>query len=409
MEGILATILIIGGIFLFNWFVRGLGNAASGVPFNGLNKLEARIKSADLPPKDGGPAIEVKAIEVRGPLPNQVPMELMFSLSIIDRSDRSQQQAVFSRWPEMSEGITNAFLQQQHIGFVPPNQGFRDWVRVGGFPKLALVPPRGGKQTLTIALRLYDARRVPTIVLGTPDMNGTATHPVSPALWSTYLDFDFEFEGKGYVEAVEHGDESRKLAIGLAVAVAMADGSLDDREGETIQAWMRRYLAGIRGPEHDRLKGEFNAALESFFADAEAGQVSLSAIAEKIKALDDRASQYEAIELCYNVMAADGHIDPEELSTIKSIADALGLDPAEVQRIHDSKITLSAATLSVGATDESLLGIDPDWDLAKKRRHLTQEFQKWNNRLNTLPAGPERDKAQSMLDRIGNLRDRYKT
>lgn len=392
------------------WLISKLFNASGDFSNNAIpGQLEARIVANDIPAKDGGEPIDVESIEIRGSLPNRAATELMFSLSIVDRTTPGRHEAVCSFWPELSEGITNAFLLEKQIGYVQPGSGFRDWTRIGGFPKLVLHPPRGGERILTVVVRLFDARRVPQIILSEPILEDRKRGSLAPPLWSAHLDFELTFEGKGYVEAVEHGDESRKLAIGLAVAVAMADGVLDDREGETIQAWMRRYLAGIRGPDHDRLKGEFNAALESFFSEAEVGQLSLSAIAEKIKALDDRASQYEAIELCYNVMAADGHIDPEELSTIKSIADALGLDPAEVQRIHDSKITLSAATLSVGATDESFLGIDPDWDLAKKRRHLTQEFQKWNNRLNTLPAGPERDKAQSMLDRIGTLRDQYKT
>ena len=56
---------------------------------------------------------------------------------------------------------------------------------------------------------------------------------------------------------------------------------------------------------------------------------------------------------------------------------------------------------------ESLVGIDSSWSDEQKRKHLRGEFQKWSNRLNTLPEGEERESAQSMLDNIAALRQKY--
>jgi len=39
--------------------------------------------------------------------------------------------------------------------------------------------------------------------------------------------------------------------------------------------------------------------------------------------------------------------------------------------------------------------------------HLREEFNKWNNRLNTLPEGVERDNAQQMLGLISDARKKY--
>jgi hypothetical protein len=56
---------------------------------------------------------------------------------------------------------------------------------------------------------------------------------------------------------------------------------------------------------------------------------------------------------------------------------------------------------------EELLNIDPRWDAGKIKAHLRTEFQKWNNRLTTLPEGDERESAQKMLDAISEARKRY--
>jgi len=66
-------------------------------------------------------------------------------------------------------------------------------------------------------------------------------------------------------------------------------------------------------------------------------------------------------------------------------------------------VELDISLSDQGGLDE-MLGIDRAWDADKRRRHLRQEFQKWNNRLNALPEGEERENAQRMLDAIAEYR-----
>ena len=53
---------------------------------------------------------------------------------------------------------------------------------------------------------------------------------------------------------------------------------------------------------------------------------------------------------------------------------------------------------------EEILGIDSSWSKDKIKTHLTNEFQKWNNRISSLPDGDEKENAQSMLNKIAELR-----
>ena len=78
----------------------------------------------------------------------------------------------------------------------------------------------------------------------------------------------------------------------------------------------------------------------------------------------------------------------------------------EIKKIQDHKIS-GDTLLSHRASIEELLEIDPDWDTARKKRHLSDEYNIWNNRLNTLPEGGERENAQQMLNLISEARAQY--
>ena len=59
------------------------------------------------------------------------------------------------------------------------------------------------------------------------------------------------------------------------------------------------------------------------------------------------------------------------------------------------------------ASIETILNIEPNWSNEKIKKQLAVEFAKWNNRLNTLAEGQERENAQKMLDLIAEGRKKY--
>ena len=106
-------------------------------------------------------------------------------------------------------------------------------------------------------------------------------------------------------------------------------------------------------------------------------------------------------------MAADGVADAEEMKVIRKVAEALELDFDEIEKIRDQKIIDLDTSVSQQASVEDLLGIEADWETERIKKHLRMEFQKWNNRLNTLSEGRERENAQWMLDSIAAARKKY--
>ena len=89
---------------------------------------------------------------------------------------------------------------------------------------------------------------------------------------------------------------------------------------------------------------------------------------------------------------------------IRNIAESLGLDMREIESVWDKKIISSNLSISKHESIEDILGIGVAWSGEQIKKHLRTEFLKWNNRLNTLPSGEERDSAQRMLDIIAEAR-----
>jgi len=197
------------------------------------------------------------------------------------------------------------------------------------------------------------------------------------------------------------------MTVRLAVAMAMADGHLDDSEGEVIQTWITKQLSGLDGKHLEEVKQACNDALRSAYADGVEGNLSLSTIVEELNDVDNETAKYNAVELCLDVMAADGEADPEELLLVKRLSDSLGLDYEELQKMKDKRMITLDVTMSEGASPEELLGIEQGWTPDQITRHLRSEFAKWNGRLNHLEDPQERANAQKMLDLISEIRKRY--
>ena len=75
--------------------------------------------------------------------------------------------------------------------------------------------------------------------------------------------------------------------------------------------------------------------------------------------------------------------------------------------MKDTKIVGLESNLADEGSIEAILGIEPNWDTGKIKSHLRYEFKKWNNRVNTLPEGDERDSAQVRLDLIADARKKH--
>jgi tellurite resistance protein len=366
-----------------------------GMP--GLNrkpKMKIRLHSNRL--ESGEALLEVQS---KGSIPKGISsIQAGFMISAMSKDDKGESLPALSLIEEFQEASTTAFQDKTVIGIVSSGQEFTEWTRIGVVPLGIILPAFSGINKLMITTRLVDMNNIPEIILGFGE----------DGLWVDVQEYTHTFENKGYREAEENKDKARALSIEIGMAVAMADGELDDTESEALKIWIQKIIYPFGEEKQVELKKVYNDAMKTSCQMAESGDLVLSDICEKLHEIGEEAQKYEALELAHEIMAADGVVHKEEMRIIHQVAQALGIDVDELANIRDQQIV----ALDINATSEnldleSLLGIEPSWAHEKILSHLREEFNKWNNRLNTLPEGVERDNAQQMLGLISDARKKY--
>lgn len=366
--------------------------------FKGMQPFQIQFKDTHLNDDGTGPLL--KEIQGKGLFPLSRKTNVGFLISVFDNTN-DKLAPVLSLIEKFQEENSIAFQHGTAIGEIETDQGFVNWVRIGVIIPEMLQSPYGGRRKLKMVARMVDVDNIPDIE------NGYHSEADEGIIWQRTLDFEWEFNEKGYLEASEHRDEAVGLSLKIGMAVAMADGSLDEDEGNVLKQWIMKSIEPFSDEKRERLKALYNEAMRQSYKEALNGDISLSALTSRLNEIGEKSDKYEALELCFEVMAADGVAEDNELKVIRSIAQALGLDMQEVSKMRDQKIINLNTSVSGQASIETMLGIEPEWSSEQVMKHLRVEFQKWNNRLNTLEAGEERDNAQIMLDRIADARKKY--
>jgi len=344
-----------------------------------------------------------KRVHFKGPIPITRDTEITFVLSAVDITDEGARPCLFP-FDAGQEKDTLAFQFRRPTGVTfSPGQYLRDWVEAGIiFPSL-LQPPFGGTRKIQAVLRLIEKGKEDII------KRGFCKDGIPGLLWAGAKNFEFEFTEKGYEEEKIHRREALLLAIHLAMAVSSADGCFDEEEGEVVQAWIERHIESARPSERESLKKDMNASVQKAYQDGiETGIQTDQAIA-RLNEIGDKATKFEALELCFEVMSANDKISPDEMNLIRTYADLLNIPREEFERLKDFHTLNVTLAENPENDDERLLGIDPAWSKEEKHIYLRKEFKKWNSRMATLTDPEQRKVAQHRLDMIGRIRQRYET
>ena len=403
-------LFIIGAIVLFSLMSGGSSSSSSSSswtpPSGGSSSAPKRtgdeyfgpLQVRALNDDDNEHGFTVKRIQIRGELPVPRSMNVSFMLSAFDVTE-DDPEFVFSLVEAAQESETICYQVTDEIGKIDVGDAFIRWTQLGVIIPDFIQPPRSGKRKIRVVVRLFNTNNPPSISAGFGTGDGVFT--------TDGVTFEHNFTEKGYQEESEHREEAQAIALKIGVAVAMSDGNLDESEGQTLKDWIVREISAFSDEKKERLKTIFNDALKEAFADSRNNQLSLSPLVERLAEIGDKKSKYDAIELCFDVMAADGQADPEEMRVIRTVAEALDLDMDEIESMRE-KVTLNLSTELSGEDGlEALVGLRAEWSNDEKKTHLRKEFQKWSNRLNALDEGEEREQAQNMLDSIAKLRKKY--
>lgn len=413
MEAILGIVGLVIGVAVFRMAISAIfttlgaagktlvgkgdfkGNMELG--FKGMQSFDVQVIDSTF--ESENVSLPIKQIQCKGLFPVSKPVKASMVISVFDESGE-ELVPVLAAIENFQEQSSPAYQTISEIGLIMDNQGFTHWVNVGGiFPEI-LEAPYSGNRDIKIIVRLVDANNFPSIRHGFHSGN-------DGILWQKTLPIKMFFKEKGYIEAAADRDEAKALSIKIAMGVAMSDGSLGKEEAEVFKNWIVKSIEPFSGTRKDELKGIFNSVFKESFERSRSGTFNLDSYLARMNDVADKSVKYETIELCFDIMAADGVADAKELAAIKDIATSLGLNMDEISKMRDQRIVNLNSEAENASSLEELLGIESDWSTKEIKKHLRQEFQKWNNRLNALEEGEQRDNAQLMLDRISEARKKY--
>ena len=345
----------------------------------------------------------ISKVMIKGLLPDVTLNEAYWGVKIYDATDKIKDSQklllpVISVFNDLRETDSLVFDFKSATFAIQPGLLYPKLIPLALFYPQMLQAPYSGNRTLRIMI--YLGSKVNPVLF----KNGNPYQENAPFYFLKYVDKEIYFEGKGYLEALKNKEESIALSIQLAVAVAMSDGNLDEKEGYIIKEFIQGNILFEKESKRKKLKESYNESFKSSFKLAKSGKLKTSSITKKINDIATKTIKYDAIELCYDVMSADGVAEKSELMILDKITKQLNLDVNIVSKIKDKSL-LKLDSSNPETTDiETILGIDSSWNKEQINTHLKKEFKKWNSRYQNLSAGKERENAQLMLDYIAQAR-----
>ena len=333
-------------------------------------------------------------IDVRGDI--EISKETIVDLVITleDLSDGSSQ-PVYATQERYQDDQTGQFVLRTTIGKVAaPGKVDAGWSAVGVVPFSNIRAPKSGARTMRLS-----CLAVPTAISNCTVVDERLR---SGMLAAASVNFDVNLVRKGYVEQ----RFARQNAAGLVVCLGFAFAThafRDARRAESFaQGWMGRHLAQMKG-EDSGLIAQTRASIEAAFNMAQETRTELRVVSRELLAYEVAGMAQEGLGLCVEIGRTDGVIPADIMVELKALCRELGLGLDELHR------RTSTETPGGGVEDDQesalLVGLDLRWDSRRIRRHLLNQFMKWNSRHPKDAA--DREMITRHLEAIAKLRQRY--
>ncbi len=230
---------------------------------------------------------------------------------------------------------------------------------------------------------------------------------------SSEIESDINYSTSNTYDNSHSPDYNYKEEIGikLAMSLAMIDGKLKKSEATTINKYMRNVINKDYYYDSEDLKKSLNQSLIDAKSLSEKKKLKTSSLCN-IASDFDYFEQFEVLQLCLDVMTADGRAEKEELIQIDKIADKIGIhdgsDNKDYLSMRDrALISLKPANVTRGDTIDEKLGIKKSWTKHKKLKFIIESFAKWNARMTVVKTDAERKNIQNMLNLLSDAHEKY--
>jgi len=360
----------------------------SNLPVN-MNALNCQIQWTKL--EEEKSVYDAFSIEICGTINAPTDnCDTTLNISIMDVTDRAANakvvQSQLPQWSSQDGPDPSAFSFNVRLGRLPSKETtVSDWTSIAQIRFDWLMFPRKGKRLLQFITTIMSAEDNQQLALA-------------------QCKFSCENPFYGYIDLQENGERTNILAVALAFAVSAADNELYDCEIELIKNWAKDNVLESSASDTDEQK--LNKALEKTIAFFRAGNnIDTYKICDEIVAIAPVAQRYDILELCLYVAQSKGSATTEELTLLKNMAEWLDVDSEKFRNMMEKVLPVDMHQVRDVKT---ILGITSDMSKENVRKHLNEEYSKWNSRVTN--ADPDiQNQADQMLKLSAEARSQYTT
>lgn len=270
----------------------------------------------------------------------------------------------------------------------PRGEVLQEWTELVFLPTSFFIGPKSGQRDLVLRCRVMVAG-------GDPDR----------AVQVAAMVFKANLELPGYRDdPLDRMIIVCSRIVELAMACAAADGVSDADEKRVIREWIEDWSRRVadEGSQYEtRFRGVLMAVLNS---EARKSFTLDSAVTALFECTDSQ--RMEALALCVRVISVDGVLHEKEMQMIEKLSDLLEVDRSVMRSLFDKQFARSGIVVSPDNL-EAIVGVDPAWDKEQIRKHLAQQFMKWNSRAPAAKTVEDQARIRAMLDAIAKLRQKY--
>jgi tellurite resistance protein len=386
--------LLIGGIWFLSAIYQGYKNNAAKEQYaklvqeiaeeKRLNQFQANIIEDTIKGEDYDWDvfnIRIKGI-IEGPHDN---FDVKFQVRAFDITD-GEETPVYSTFEDFQAQNSRVFFYESEIDEMPYQDTiFKDWWTVTKVPKLFLEYPRSGSRKIKFKVFVFD----PT----------SRNIYMEDSVIVTYTN-----DGHGYLDRADNIEYFEEMLIKTAMLVSASDGDMDANEASVVKSWIQKRLSGYNDHAVGEAKERLNSYVKDVYQEIKADSIDIYEVLEGIENIASEGEKFELFQICLDVAQADGEADDAELKIIHEIAEYIKLDRKQFRSMIEKTLPV---TMHVSqADDEMLLGIDSSMSDKEIKKHLREQYQKWNARVASSDSAT-REQAEKMIHLIAEARKKY--
>jgi hypothetical protein len=294
-------------------------------------------------------------------------------VEVIDTTELLHPLKILCVDPQMQKNASGEFFYKAPYDIIPGrNVILAKWRNVMKITLETLRFPHRGQRRLLFTVRLCDRLTGRKIVEA-----------------QTALDYFVNIR-EGYLDFQQR--QEKVLAAGWILARQTAGQTTLPAQEQLLTQWF------------DKVKGN-KVTFETFSPQQYVGQSPMDVLHKAgavLAAQSDAAFRYDLMTLCLQIAEADKPVKPVTQDWLRAVGAMLEITPERFHEMYQKIVPLDAQE---NPDPAFVLGIDETLSPEQLNERLTEEYQKWNSRVNH-PDPNVRKRADEMLSYLTAIRNR---